>query len=96
MAKQLFSTYLVGVPFAVEAEIVLIGGSRFVKGLEVQMPMNLPDGVTTSDSEEIEYYLPMPDVLLDHCRTEGGIVLRDHFKAQVIGQLSNIGQGDTV
>ena len=92
--RGLWTVYLHGVPFMVEGEIVEIAGSKFVKGIEVQMDLSLPDGVQTTDSDKMEYFLIMPDVLLDHCRTEGGIVLRDHFKAQVINQVSNIGQGD--
>lgn len=83
MATKRFLAYLQGNPFTVEADIVEVNGVRVVRGMEVQIPFTLPE----LDDPDEEYYIALPDSLLDNCYTRptpAAPTLRDHFRSEVI------------
>ncbi len=93
MPRQLYLAYLKGHPFTVEAEVIEVAGAKVVKGMEVQIPMELPDGVV-DQNEGMEYYIPFPEEILDNCYTAphaAAPTLRDHFRSEVIDRNLSIG-----
>lgn len=89
-----FLAYLQGNPFTVEADIVEVDGQKIIKAMEVQIPFTLPE----LNEPDTEYYVTLPDSLLDNCYTRptpAAPTLRDHFRSEVIDRnLSIDGQLD--
>lgn len=89
MTRQCYLTYLKGHQFVVEAEVLEVAGSRIVKNMEVQIPLSIDELDPTA-----EYYIPMPDEILDNCYTaphSAAPTLRDHFRSEVINRNLSIG-----